>query len=142
MRHLYPFSSPPRECTYLVSPKHWLQALKDHSVLPWLWDLDPAALLEKERNKPEGRLWDWELLVRQLAQADIYSEYVYYKRVRPCSWALEDLHPSFRNRRRVWDLAIDMLHEEIDSPGAAQPDECVQADLYSYALPCNCASLR
>ena len=115
MRHLYPFSSPPRECTYLVPPSYWLQALKDQSILPWLWDLDPTALTEKESSKPEGRLWDWELLVRQLAQEDTYSEYSGYSRIRPPLWAVEGLHPSLRNRRRVWDLALDMVHEDIEN---------------------------
>ena len=116
MRHLDPFSSPPRECTYLVSPNYWLQALKDHSLLPWLWDLDTASLMEKENKKPEGRLWDWELLVRQLAQADTYSNVDDLVGDQPYMWAVEGLPPSFRNRRRVWDLALDMLNEDIENP--------------------------
>lgn len=106
MEQLHPFSDPPERCTYLVSPSFWFQALKEHIVLPWLWDLDTAALDEKENNKPVGQMWDWELLVRQLAQRDLY-----HIDREETVWAVEGFPEGLRNRNRIWHLVVDMLDE-------------------------------
>ena len=109
MKHLHPFTDPPERCTYLVSPNYWLYALKRHDVLPWLWDLNAAGLEEKERQKPTGKMWDWESFVRRLAQGDVYE----LGREAPV-WGQEGLHPWLRNRKRIWKLALDMLDENAE----------------------------
>ena len=113
MEHLHPFMNPPEHCTYLVSPNYWLYALKRHDVLPWLSDLDAAALEEKEEQRPIGKMWDWELFVRRLAQEDTYG----LGREGPV-WGNECLNPRLRNRKRIWKLALDTETDTI-SPARA-----------------------
>ena len=114
MKHLHPFTDPPNQCTYLVSPDYWLDAMKRHDVLPWLWDLVTAALDEKENQKPAGKMWDWESFVRRLAQGDVYGP---GPGTEAPVWGQEGLHPRLRNRRRIWKLALDMLDENGESFG-------------------------
>ena len=68
-------------------------------ILPWLWDLDLRAVMRKEAELRGGDEWNWELLVRQLAQGDIYEP----RKV------LEDLPLGLRNRRRIWRLVGDIM---------------------------------
>ena len=114
MKQLHPFTDPPEQCTYVVSPDYWLDALKRHDVLPWLWDLDTAALDEKENQKSAGEMWDWESFVRRLAQGDVYGP---GPETKAPVWGQEGLHPRLRNRRRIWKLALDMLDENAESFG-------------------------
>lgn len=68
-------------------------------MLPWLWDVDAVALAEKD---DEGGVWDWERLVRELAQGGIY---------RPGA-VVEGLAVGVRNRRRIWMLVGDLMGGE------------------------------
>ena len=72
--------------------------------LPWLWDLDPDAIARKETLKPPNQEWDWELLVRQLAQVNILEPRA----------ILKHLPMGLRNRRRIWRIIEDILSEEVD----------------------------
>ena len=101
-----PFQLPPisdlsLECTLQICPSIWRKALAQ-SYLPWLWDLDPDAIAQKEEAKPPEQEWNWELLVRQLAQVDLHEPKA----------ILEDLPMGLRNRRRIWRIVEDMLSVE------------------------------
>ena len=103
------FSLPPAskldlECKFDHHPHIWRQALSE-GYLPWLWDLDPAAIAQKEASKPHGQEWNWELFVRQLAQINLYEPRA----------ILVDLPMGLRNRRRIWRIIMNMLSEEVDS---------------------------
>ena len=117
MRYLDPFSSPSQEYTYLVSPNYWSQALKNHSLLPWLWDL--GSCCSHGKGEQRTRRNDWGIvsyLVRQLAQADTYSRadrscgrsaiYVNYRRFFSQLSGTEE---------GVWDLALNMLNGDIEN---------------------------
>ena len=85
-------------------PNVWRQALSE-GYLPWLWDLEPAAIAQKEASKPLSHEWNWELVVRQLAQINLHEPKA----------IMVDLPMGLRNRRRIWRIVVDMLSEEVDS---------------------------
>ena len=89
------------ECTAQNSFSTWREALTN-GYLPWLWDLEPDAVANKEASKSLGRQWNWELLVRQLAQVNLHEPKA----------ILEGLPMGLRNRRRIWRLVEDILSEE------------------------------
>ncbi|KAL2037048.1 hypothetical protein N7G274_010175 [Stereocaulon virgatum] len=89
------------KCAFEVAPSTWREALIQ-GYLPWLWDLDKRAIVLKEAAKPEGHQWNWELLVRHLAQVEIHKPRA----------VLDDLPMGFRNRRRIWRLVDDILAEK------------------------------
>ena len=82
-----------------------------NGYLPWLWDIDSIttaymdACKQIKGQRPIEGMWNWEMLVRQLAQRDL----------REPKAVLEDLPMGFRNRIRIWRLVEDILSE--DSPG-------------------------
>ena len=45
------------------------------SLIPWLWDLDREACRRKDAEATKGNIrpWDWELLVRTLAQEKVFE---------------------------------------------------------------------
>ena len=98
------------ECRYDNHPSIWRNALARDYYLPWLWDLDPAAVAHKEASNPHGQEWDWELLVRQLAQVKLHEPKAIFV----------DLPMGLRNRRRIWRIVDDMLSEEPESYYASQ----------------------
>ncbi|KAK3167160.1 hypothetical protein OEA41_010286 [Lepraria neglecta] len=108
MRHLSPFSDAPKECSFLVSPSYWLQTLLECSLIPWLWDLDTEAILRKEQSKSKGQEWNWELLIRRMAQNDIYES-------KKVTWAMENVPLGLRNRKRIWGLIQDIFVEEVSA---------------------------
>lgn len=89
------------DCTHTLEPTVRYQSLLEYATIPWLWDLDYQVLRNKEASKPQGRDWDWELLIRQLAQPDIYEP----------GKALPNLPLGVRNRQRIWRLVEDLLAE-------------------------------
>lgn len=103
IEQLNPFSDPPLACHFLILPSHWRQALLDGTLLPWLSDLDPRIVMRKQAELQEGDEWNWELLVRQLAQGNLYEP----RKV------LEDLPLGLRNRRRIWRLVGDIMATEV-----------------------------
>ncbi|KAK8002171.1 hypothetical protein PG991_014393 [Apiospora marii] len=82
LRHLDP------ACDYARSQAGWYDVLAMNQSLPWLWDLDGEVLHKKAQ---EGD-WDWEHLVRRLAQAEIHE---------PRDKTLQ-IPLGLRNRRRIW----------------------------------------
>lgn len=91
------------ECTAQSSSSAWREEFV-RGYLPWLWDLEINAVAHKEASKPAEREWNWELLVRQLAQVNLHEPRA----------ILDNLPMGLRNRRRIWRLAEDILSEEVD----------------------------
>lgn len=90
-------------CTLNGHPSAWRDALAQ-SYLPWLWDLEPDTIAHKEASKPPEQEWNWELLVRQLAQVNIHEP----------GAVLEGLPMGLRNRRRIWRIVKDILSSKVD----------------------------
>ena len=89
------------ECTATTPSSTW-RRFPASGCLPWLWDLKLGTIAQKEASKPLGRNWNWELLVRQLAQVNLHEPKA----------VLEDIPNGLRNRRRIWRLVQDILSEE------------------------------
>lgn len=53
----------------------------------------------------DENLWDWELLVRQLAQLDAFEP----------GGVMESAPWALRNRRRIWRLLDDARREDADT---------------------------
>lgn len=90
------------ECTFHSTPSAWREGFA-HGYLPWLWDLELDAIAHKEASKPPEQEWNWELLVRQLAQFDL----------REPRAILQNLPMGLTNRRRIWGLVEDILSAEV-----------------------------
>lgn len=115
LEELSPFENPSLECSRILTSYDWLHALFDEHepIIPWLWDLDKDGdiiprvwdramieCLEKGEIfvRPEVLEWDWEKLVRQLAQTTVM-----------CLGGLMDDAPlGIRNRRRIWMMLNEM----------------------------------
>lgn len=116
-QHLCPLSGPPLACTRLISPEQWLYALQNIDVLPWLWNIDTNMLEENKQAQSLDKCWDWESVIRRLAARDTYRLEDKWDgradgntRIK-VTRSIEGLPPGLRNRRRIWNLAIDMLDE-------------------------------
>ena len=102
------------ECDYHKSPSIWREALMN-GYLPWLWDIDSIttahmdACKQIKGQRPIQGIWDWEMLVRQLAQMDL----------REPKAVLGDLPMGFRNRVSIWRLVEDILSEKSPNEEAA-----------------------
>lgn len=89
-----------------------------HQVFPWLRDshrsenvshgLDQEGeglnIEEYMRFKLLDNKWDWELLVRQWAQKDVFEPGTYR----------QDLHLALRNRRRIWRILEEMRLDDVE----------------------------
>jgi len=90
-----PIHNLPLQCTRLIEPVYWQRLLRS-KYLPYLWDFDITVIqycLSDEK-------WDYELLVRQLAQEGIWE---YFKR----NDSGKHNHGIW-NRRRIWRLVGEM----------------------------------
>ncbi len=127
-----PIENLPVQCTRLIEPVYW-QRLLCAEFLPYLWDLDISVIqycLSDEK-------WDYELLVRQLAQEGIWD---YFKRNDPGKY-----DHGLWNRRRIWRLVEEMEIGDVkpEVSRAATPDEILSAirPLLQRAPPPTCAPL-
>jgi hypothetical protein len=57
------------DCEYIIGQDRWCAALTKKEMFPWLWNIDPRKVHEKQR---QGN-WDWKLLARQLSQIKIHE---------------------------------------------------------------------
>ncbi len=109
VKYLVPLSDPPLQCTFLLAPFYWRQALLDGLVLPWFPDFDPITVTNKDEDNSQqtagggNQQWNWELLVRQLAQTNLHQ---------PRN-GLNPIPLGLRNRRRIWRLVEDILSASI-----------------------------
>lgn len=91
--------NPPLAPERSIPPSAWREMLFSARVLPWLWDLDSTVLKsmppdsdgQVEKYDANG-VWDWELLVRQLAQVEVFQE----------GNLMANVQLGLRNRRRIW----------------------------------------
>ena len=60
--------------------------------------------MRKEAELRGGDEWNWELLVRQLAQITLYEP----------GQVLKDLPLGLRNRRRIWRLVGDIMATDAE----------------------------
>ena len=60
--------------------------------------------MRKEAELRGGDEWNWELLVRQLAQGNLYEP----------GKVLKDLPLGLRNRRRIWRLVGDIMATDAE----------------------------
>lgn len=84
-------------------PSHWREALLAGNILPWLPELDRNEIGLKDQKCPQDGEWDWELLVRQLAQI----------RIRTARGDLQGLARGLRNQRRIWQLVENILGTKV-----------------------------
>ena len=95
---LHPSRHLPLECTRVIPPSFWRDALVVGRAVPWLWDIDMATCYQKDRQSPgsDSEEWDWELLVRTLSQKDVLDNI--YKPENPMYGAPRGL----LKRRCIW----------------------------------------
>lgn len=91
--------------TYEHSQEAWCDALLSSDAFPWLWDLAADTVREKQR----AGTWDWERLVRALAQVTIHE---------PRDETLR-LPLGLRNRRRIWRLLEEARLDDVAGPAEA-----------------------
>ena len=104
LSYLSPFTDPSPQCNYIVPQSCWREELVICNLLPWLPAVDAEVLIAKDQQCPEDRSWDWERLVRYLAQRSILdsknSDY-------------DGVAFGIRNRRRIWQLSDDILEVDL-----------------------------
>ena len=92
------------EPTYIHHPSVYCHSLcQSPPVLPWLFDLDRSALIEKETAKPQGLEWDWERFVRRIAQDALFQSAI----------SIKGVPLGLQNRRRIWKLLEDWRDVEF-----------------------------
>lgn len=99
--------NPSLEPTRCGTPEFWLQALLTGQALPWLWDLERGACVAHHTTKPDpskGEDWDWELLVRKLAQTNIFDD----------GQPMKNAPNGLRNRRRIWRCCNELVPGMFD----------------------------
>ncbi|KAL8926199.1 MAG: hypothetical protein Q9208_003102 [Pyrenodesmia sp. 3 TL-2023] len=107
---------------------YWMQLLVSGKVLPWLWDLDEQLCKTKhaqKRHRRYGEDWDWELLIRQLAQTEVFEE----------GNLMSDAPLGLRNRRRIWRCCNEMAPREDARRRQAireENEEAPEEDLEAY----------
>ncbi|KAI1267530.1 hypothetical protein F5Y18DRAFT_424637 [Xylariaceae sp. FL1019] len=101
------------ECSRILTPLWWRDQLLSGNLIPWIFDLNLKNvqefrkatfyddLVDAERHLQEKshifdeNSWDWELLVRHLAQPDVFEN---RGRLHGCKVS------GLWNRRRIWKL--------------------------------------
>lgn len=90
---LVSLGSPPLQNMGILHPRTWLEIL--FKGFPWLWDLNRDECYAKEEETQEDgskKVWDWEGLVRRLAQRDAFE----------ARGNMQHAPLELRNRRRIW----------------------------------------
>lgn len=134
-----------RTCHYIntaipTDQSFWRSQLLNLAFLPWLWDLDVAAL--SHHAAPPGQAWDWERICCQLKKpvfdrveaAKAFRKgpkRMYGERMeepkgltlaerRELSEGMRDAPAGLWNRRRIWKICQDVMdgptgQDELDS---------------------------
>ncbi|KAI1129213.1 hypothetical protein F5Y10DRAFT_159034 [Nemania abortiva] len=121
---LHPFEAnggPPLEPTRVLPPIWWKEKLFSGELIPWLWGLDEKELEQyrmatfyKDPNEAirhkelcsyvfDERMWDWELLCRQLAQPKVMERGGILE-CRADGDLFECPSEGLWNRHRIWKL--------------------------------------
>ncbi|KAK6070699.1 hypothetical protein SCUP515_08308 [Seiridium cupressi] len=106
-----------RHCTGLLPQETWLYILLSGRYLPFLWDLNVAAVEKLCEAKADGGIeLNWELLVRQLSKG-VWTNWKHHNSLEAelelfCypGMALPD---GLRNRRRIWQLVEEMYVGDV-----------------------------
>jgi hypothetical protein len=98
---MWPIGNLPVQCTRIMGPSRW-QKLFTKKFLPYLWDLDRKVIRDFLCSHNDQK-WDFELLVRQLAQEGIWE---HWKKMDGATEGSEML--GIWNRRRIWRLVERM----------------------------------
>ncbi|KAF5860094.1 hypothetical protein ETB97_002055 [Aspergillus alliaceus] len=109
--NLHPFVNPELTPNRSLPPGLWRDMLFNRQILPWLWDLDisviqshpPTSDTDDVLTYEAEDVWDWELLVRTLAQVEV---------LEPGN-PLQHVPLRLRNRRRIWRLLEEAEYEDI-----------------------------
>ena len=98
---LHPLKIGSWACTQMMPPAYWREALISGKLIPWLWDLDKEACRRKDQEaiNSGAQPWDWQLLVRTLAQKKVFE-------VEP---SMVDAPLGLRNRRRICGTIVEIF---------------------------------
>ena len=113
----------PKPTRYLPDnePQFWFDCLTSGQSLPWLWDLDRDMCERMYHSSPPNGAagWDWERLIRTLAQQDFFEQ----------GGIIEyDVPLGLRNRRRIWKFTSEMrVPHNVEDDG--QQDKAVLDEL-------------
>lgn len=84
-----------------------MHALITGNAVPWLWDMNQDMCMVKHHFRKSGESkndeWDWELLVRQLSQVNVFD----------FGQAMHDAPKGLRNRRRIWNCCRELVPDMI-----------------------------
>ena len=120
-KNLHPFTKPPVQCSRHLTPSTWKSLLLHGQLVPWLWELPALAAelpsidislndrgngnrtVNVKLDDDYDQSWDWELLVRQLAQPEVFEP----------GGVMESAPLALRNRRRIWRLLDEARRNDI-----------------------------
>lgn len=111
------FSDANPEPSRILPQSWWQEALINKKMLPWLWDLNVNMIRKKDSKPPKNWYgapgtwveWDWELLVRKLAQTDFYKGIDIHTVGEGPALAL-------KNRRRIFLIIDDLARTHPGQP--------------------------
>ncbi|RYP17464.1 hypothetical protein DL765_004510 [Monosporascus sp. GIB2] len=108
----------PSRCTRLLPQEHWKHMLISGRHLPFLWDVDIAAV-ERYRAPADdnaGTVPDWELLVRSLSQRLVRHgarEDGVFMGLEANCYSRREVPNGLCNRRRIWQLVEEMFVGDV-----------------------------
>ncbi|KAH7125071.1 hypothetical protein B0J13DRAFT_599002 [Dactylonectria estremocensis] len=121
------------ECTHLIPQSFWKEAFLQ---IPFLWDVKMGFIEDKEEEAASGGFeWNWEKLTRQVL-AEVPPAYAREEKeywsddddeggVEEDDWDEEEptpwnysqvglvVPPGFINRRRIWQILVDMYPNDV-----------------------------
>ncbi|RYP57168.1 hypothetical protein DL769_009650 [Monosporascus sp. CRB-8-3] len=102
----------PNRCTRLLPQEHWKHMLVSGRHLPFLWDVDIAAVERycTPADDNAGMAPDWELLVRSLSQRLAHG--TFEEREANC-YTSGDVPNGLLSRRRIWQLVEEMFVGDV-----------------------------
>lgn len=107
------FIDPDPEPSQILPQSWWREVLVNKILLPWLWDLDVGMIRKKESQPRKNWFgapgtwveWDWESLVRKLAQTNFYKDIGIHTAGEGAALAL-------KNRRRIFLIMDDLARTQ------------------------------
>jgi hypothetical protein len=117
------FVDPSPEPNGILPGSWWREALINKKLLPWLWDLNVEMIRKKDSKAPRNWFggpgtwveWDWESLVRKLAQTEFYRDIGIHAVGEGAVLAL-------KNRRRIFLIMDDLVRTKHYEP---RMKECI-----------------